>query len=131
MNIIMIYIHKDTDLNLAFACVIPPFHLKSNLSFQVNCCKMSQKQPNLVKPRQKFSPYTKMQRKERRNEVYKLHFEHGMPATRIAELMKVDRNTINNDLKILYKKAIRNHDSDLTYDEVIEKYLVRLENQRD
>jgi hypothetical protein len=60
-----------------------------------------------------------------------LHFEHGIPATRIAELMKVDRNTINNDLKILYKKAIRKHDSDLTYDEVIEKYLLRFDTQRE
>jgi hypothetical protein len=45
--------------------------------------------------------------------------------------MKVDRNTINNDLKILYKKAIRKHDSDLTYDEVIEKYLLRFDTQRE
>jgi hypothetical protein len=86
---------------------------------------------NLVKPRQKFAPFTKIQRKERRDEVYRLHFEHAVPATRIAELMKVDRNTINNDLKILYKKAIKNHNSDLTYDEVIEKHLLRLETQRD
>jgi hypothetical protein len=45
--------------------------------------------------------------------------------------MKVDRNTINNDLKILYKKAMRDHNSDMTYDDVIEKQLLRLETQRD
>jgi Mn-dependent DtxR family transcriptional regulator len=44
-----------------------------------------------------------------------------MPATRIAELMKVDRNTINNDLKILYRKAIREYDPDMTLDDIIEK----------
>jgi hypothetical protein len=64
---------------------------------------------NLVKHRQnhkqKFAPYTRSQRRKRRMEVYKLHFEHGMPATRIAQLMKVDRNTINNDLKILYHES--------------------------
>ena len=45
--------------------------------------------------------------------------------------MKVDRNTISNDLKILYKKAMRDHNSDMTYDDVIEKQLLRLETQRD
>jgi len=62
---------------------------------------------NLVKHRQnsrhKFAPFTKSQRRKRRTEVYKLHFEHGMPATRIAEIMNVDRNTINNDLKFFIK----------------------------
>jgi hypothetical protein len=93
--------------------------------------EMSIKKANLVKPRQKFAPFTLAQRKERRQEVYKLHFDHGMPATRIAELIKVDRNTINNDLKILYRKAIKDHNSDLMYDEIVEKHLLRLETQRD
>jgi hypothetical protein len=92
---------------------------------------MSLKKPNLVKPRHKFSPFTRIQRKERRDEVYRLHFENGMPATRIAELMKVDRNTINNDLKILYKKAMKDYNSDMTFDDIIEKQLLRLETQRD
>ena len=86
---------------------------------------------NIVKHRQKKAPYTKIQRKERRDEVYRLHFDNGMPATRIAELMKVDRNTINNDLKILYNKAARDYTSDKSYDNIIEKQLVRLETQRD
>jgi hypothetical protein len=86
---------------------------------------------NIVKHRQKKAPYTKIQRKERRDEVYRLHFENGMPATRIAELMKVDRNTINNDLKILYNKAARDYNSDKSYDDIIEKQLLRLETQRD
>jgi hypothetical protein len=92
---------------------------------------MSLKKPNLVKLRHKNSPFTRVQRKERRDEVYKLHFEHGVPATRIAELMKVDRNTINNDLKILYGKAIKDYNSDMSLDDIIEKQLVRLETQRD
>jgi hypothetical protein len=92
---------------------------------------MSIKKPNLVKPRHKNSPFTRIQRKERRDEVYRLHFDNGMPATRIAELMKVDRNTINNDLKILYKKAMKNYNSDLSFNDIIEKQLLRLETQRD
>jgi len=87
--------------------------------------------PNLVNPRQKFAPFTKIQRKERRNEVYRLHFDNGIPATRIAELIKVDRNTINNDLKILYNKAMKDYNSDMSYDDVINKQLVRLETQRE
>ena len=86
---------------------------------------------NIVKHRQKKAPYTKIQGKERRDEVYRLHFDNGMPATRIAELMKVDRNTINNDLKILYNKAARDYNSDKNYDDIIEKQLLRLESQRD
>src|SRR5688572_17087027 len=86
---------------------------------------------NIVKHRQKKAPYTKIQRKERRDEVYRLHFDNGIPATRIALLMKVDRNTINNDLKILYNKAAREYNSDKSYDGIIEKQLVRLETQRD
>jgi hypothetical protein len=94
---------------------------------------ISIKKPNLVKPRQKnkYSPFTRAQRKERRDEVYRLHFDNGMPATRIAELMKVDRNTINNDLKILYKKAMKDYNSDLSSNDIIEKQLLRLETQRD
>jgi hypothetical protein len=115
---------------------------KSETKMDVIDSKMSQnssndegktniKKPNLVKPRHKYSPFTQAQRKERRNEVYKLHFDNGMPATRIAELMKVDRNTINNDLKILYKRAAKNYNPDMSFNDIIEKQLLRLETQRD
>lgn len=95
-----------------------------------------QSSSDLVKPRQnpkhKFAPYTKSQRQQRRSEVYKLHFEHGMPATKIAEIMNVDRNTINNDLKVLYQKALNDYNVDnMSLDEIVEKQLVRLETQRD
>ena len=95
-----------------------------------------QSNSDLVKPRRnprnKFAPYTQSQRRLGRSEVYKLHFEHGMPATRIAEIMKVDRNTINNDLKVLYQKALNDYNPDnMSLDEIVEKQLVRLETQRD
>ena len=91
---------------------------------------------NLVKHRQnsrhKFAPFTKSQRRKRRTEVYKLHFEHGMPATRIAEIMNVDRNTINNDLKFLYQKSLNEYNPDnMSLDDIVEKQLLRLETQRD
>lgn len=93
------------------------------------------KKINLVKHRQfkgKFAPFTRSQRRKRRIEVYKLHFEHGIPATRIAEMMRVDRNTINNDLKILYQMALKDYDpDDMSFSDILQKQLFRLETQRD
>jgi hypothetical protein len=55
-----------------------------------------------------------------------------MPATRIAELMNVDRNTINNDLKLLYVEALKDYDpEDMSLDDILQKQLLRLETQRD
>jgi IS30 family transposase len=54
-----------------------------------------------------------------------MHFDSGLTATRIAELMKVDRNTINNDLKILYRKDAKDYHSDKSY-ERIEKRVCRV-----
>jgi hypothetical protein len=93
------------------------------------------KKINLVRPRQnprqKFAPFTKSQRRKRRMEVYRLHFEKGIPAMRIAHLMKVDRNTINNDLRILYSKALNDYNPEMSLDDILQKQLVRFETQRD
>jgi len=87
---------------------------------------------DIVRPRQKFAPSTSTERKKRRMEVYKLHFEHGMPATKISDLMQVNRNTINNDLKFLYRQALNDYNPDnMTLDDILEKQLIRLETQRD
>ena len=87
---------------------------------------------DLVKPRHKFAPFTKGERKKRRLEVYKLHFENGMPATKISELMKVDRNTINNDIKFLYRRALNDYNlNDMSLNDILAKQLVRLATQRD
>jgi hypothetical protein len=110
-----------------------PFDFEINQEFIEENKKIN---PDLVRHgqnhKQKFAPFTKSQRRKRRMEVYKLHFEHGVPATRIAELMKVDRKTINNDLKILYRKALNNYDpDDMSLDDILQKQLLRLETQRD
>jgi hypothetical protein len=94
------------------------------------------KKIDLVRHRQnhkhKFAPFTRSQRRKRRMEVYRLHFEKGIPAIRIADMMNVDRNTINNDLKILYNKALNDYNpNEITLDEILQKQLVRLETQRD
>lgn len=47
----------------------------------------------------KGGPYTKEERKKRRNEVFRLHFEHGISAIKIAEMMKIHRHTISKDIE--------------------------------
>lgn len=47
-------------------------------------------------------PYSKDEREKRQKEVSRLHFEFGYSATKIADLMKINRNTINADIKYLY-----------------------------
>lgn len=66
-----------------------------------------------TRSRKNGGPYNKKDRDVRRNEVFKLHFEYGYPALTIAEIMKVNRNTINNDINYLYShlsKEWDNHD---------------------
>ena len=46
-------------------------------------------------------PYTKSEQEERRNEVYSMYFEKGFSAIKIAMELKVNRNTINQDVKFL------------------------------
>src|SRR2546427_6719750 len=50
----------------------------------------------------KGGPYDKKRRFFRRQEVYRLHFERGIPAIKIADLMKINRNTINNDIRFWF-----------------------------
>lgn len=50
----------------------------------------------------KGGPYSKNKRQARRNEVYRLYFEYGYSARKIAELMNYNRNTILSDLDHLY-----------------------------
>ncbi|WP_428325399.1 hypothetical protein [Nitrosopumilus sp.] len=49
-------------------------------------------------------PYSKDEKIKRQNEVYRLHFEYGYSARKIAELMKINRNTINDDIIFWYVK---------------------------
>ena len=44
-------------------------------------------------------PYTKNEQDERRNKVYNMYFEKGFSAIKIAIELKVNRNTINQDIK--------------------------------
>ena len=58
--------------------------------------------------RKKGGPYTKQEIIDRKNEVYRLHFEYGYSARKIADLMKVNRNTVNGDIDYWYSKIVGN-----------------------
>ena len=73
-------------------------------------------------------PYTKDERTKRQNEVARLHFQYGYPAVKIAEMMRVNRNTINSDIKYLYSN-IKKELGQSTENFVL-KQIARLEAQR-
>jgi len=58
--------------------------------------------------RKKGGPYTTQEITDRKNEVYRLHFEYGYSARKIADLMKVNRNTVNGDINNWYSKIVDN-----------------------
>src|SRR3970040_904000 len=49
----------------------------------------------------KGGPYTKTEQEQRRNKVYELYFEKGLPAIKIADELGVNRNTVNSDIQTL------------------------------
>ena len=58
----------------------------------------------------KNGPYSKQELEKRRNEVYRLHFEYGYSARKIADMMKINRNTINGDIHHWYSKITKSND---------------------
>jgi len=58
--------------------------------------------------RKKSGPHSKKQRNKRKDEVYRLHFEYGYSARKIADLMKINRNTVNGDINYWYSKIVKN-----------------------
>ncbi len=58
----------------------------------------------LVQQIKKGGRYTKKEQEERKIEVYHLHFEQNKPALKIAELLNVNRNTINEDIHYWHKQ---------------------------
>jgi hypothetical protein len=77
----------------------------------------------------KGGPYTKKEQEERRKEVYRLHFELGYSAVKIADLLKFNRNTINTDIDFLYSQLAEQWNMYDTNSLII-KQVQRLELQR-
>jgi len=69
------------------------------------------------------------EREKRREEVFRLHFELGYPATKIAEVMNVNRNTINNDINYWYSRLSKTG-SNIDLVGWCQRQLHRLETQR-
>lgn len=61
----------------------------------------------LLQEVKKGGPYTKNERKKRRDEVYKLHFEYGDSARKIAEFLNINRATINQDITYWYSDVVK------------------------
>jgi hypothetical protein len=76
----------------------------------------------------KGGPYNKENKQNRRDEVYRLHFELGYSARKISHAMKMNRNTINADVKFWYKELGKSFEVD-TIKGNIAKQLVRYESQ--
>lgn len=74
-------------------------------------------------------PYTISEKERRRNEVYRLHFEYGYSARKIAYLMKISRNTINKDIDFLYGDTIKNYNLIRPQTAII-KQITKLEIQK-
>ncbi|MCA9827692.1 MAG: hypothetical protein KC444_04780 [Nitrosopumilus sp.] len=56
-------------------------------------------------------PYTRKEQEKRRNQVYDMHFEKGYSAVRIAESIKINRNTVNEDIKYWYAQVSSDFDN--------------------
>jgi len=78
----------------------------------------------------KGGPYTQREQEERKIQVYHLHFEENKSAVKIAELLNVNRNTINDDIRYWYlqlanEMKVQNLSAKMT------KQIQRMEIQRD
>ena len=55
----------------------------------------------------KGGPYTKNEQRKRREEVYRLYFDYGYSARKIAEFLKVNRGTISKDIDYCFANIIK------------------------
>ena len=84
----------------------------------------------LAEPLKKGGRYTKKEQEERRIQVCHLHFEENKTAINISELLNVNRNTINEDIRYWHSQLATEFKSqDLTAK--MTKQIQRMEIQRD
>ena len=57
-----------------------------------------------ITKQKKGGPYTKAQQEQRRNKIYEMHFKLAYSAVKIAEVLSINRNTINEDIKYWYSE---------------------------
>ena len=74
-------------------------------------------------------PYPIQIKKMRRDEVFRLHFDYGYSARKIADMIKISRNTVNSDVNYWYSRLEQELES-ISPDACIAKIINRLESQR-
>ena len=79
--------------------------------------------------RKKGGPYTKQEHEQRYNQVYELHFEKGYSALKIAEMLGVNRNTVNSDIRYWYAQ-LASQIAEQDIGGILLKQIERLELQR-
>ena len=92
-------------------------------------CQTIPKLHNSGRTNTKSGPQPSHVKKTRRDKVYKLHFEYGYSARKIATMIKTSRNTINSDISFWYGQIRKNEDRTLRID-WINKIFYRLEARR-
>lgn len=84
----------------------------------------------LVEQAKKGGRYTKKEQEQRKIEVYHLHFDENQSAVKIAQVLNVSRNTINEDIHYWHKQIAGEFQAqDLTAK--MRKQIQRMEIQRD
>jgi hypothetical protein len=85
----------------------------------------------IPKSKKKGGPYSKQDKEARKEEVYRLHFEYGYSARKIAQLMKVNRNTINGDIDYWFSITLKKWDRiDPRYSVVKQMEILEIQKSR-
>jgi len=84
----------------------------------------------LVESVKKGGRYTIKEQEERRIQVYHLHFEENRTAVKIAELLGVNRNTINGDIRYWHSQLAHEFNAE-NITAKMRKQIQRIEMQRD
>jgi len=92
--------------------------------------KESLKDSESLEPEKKGGPYTKKEQEERKIQVYHLHFEENKSALEISELLDVNRNTINDDIKYWHQQLANEFKAQDLIAKMT-KQIQRMEIQRD
>ena len=102
----------------------------SDLQVSDDFIKENKKKLDQTRPKsRKSGRHSKQERQKRRDEVYRLHFEHGYSARKIADFVKINRHTIDSDIQYLYS-TVQNGYSKISIEDLINKQLIRFEHQR-
>ena len=83
----------------------------------------------LVESVRKGGRYTKKEQEERRLEVHQLHFVEKKSAVEISELLDVNRNTINDDIKFWHSQ-LANESNVINIKEKMIRQIQKMEIQR-